>query len=154
MIPQALTNIGPYAGLWSDLKSMRHAIDRAMKADTKLTELDHSRLQALADFLRNELDPKPEGENEFLLLTSGEPRYSLDIDLRQIVKGLPIFEQWHRSSKMSFKDKKLKLFTALEDYLSKFSSYLFPNNPPQEEFKIFHAILTELLARTESTLVT
>jgi len=154
MIPQTLTNIGPYAGLWSDLKSMRHAIDRAMKPDTKLMELDKARLRTLADFLRNELDPKPLGDNEFLSLSSEEPRYSLDIDLRQIVKGLPIFEQWHRSSKMGFKEKTQKLFSALENYIKEFSNSLFENNPPQEEFKIIRAILTELLARTESTLVT
>lgn len=155
MIPQAIANTGPYAGLWSDLKSMRHALQRAMAAPAKgeLTELDRARLSALADFLKNELDPKPVEECEFLSLASAGPQYSLDVDLRQLVKGLKAFEEWHRAAKMSCRDKALKLIGALEGYLGKVSGNLFPNNPPAEEFKILDAILSELLSRTETALL-
>jgi hypothetical protein len=155
MIPQAITNTGPYAGLWSDLKSMRHALERATKAKTMsdIAELDRTRLEALAKFLRTELDPKPVGEYEFLSLTSNEPRYSLDVDLRQLLKALPEFEQWHRAGKLAFKEKTEKLIDALEDYIKKLTGNLFPKNPPGEEFKILHAVLSELLLRTETALL-
>lgn len=155
MIPQAIASTGPYAGLWSDLKSMRHALDRAMKASTRsdLAELDLSRLRSLVEFLRAELDPKAAGETEFLSLASTEPKYSLDIDLRQLLKGLDIFEQWHRAGKLAFKEKTIRLITSLEEYLDKVSCNLFPSNPPQEEFKILYTVLSELLLRTETALI-
>ena len=54
MIPQAISNVGPYADLWSYLKSMQHALNRAV-AGQNLMELDKERLSALARFLRGEL---------------------------------------------------------------------------------------------------
>jgi len=155
MIPQAIANTGPYAALWSELKSMRHALERAMKATARgdLAELDQARLRSLIDFLRAELDPKPTEQGEFLSLASAEPRYSLDVDLRQLLKGLPVFEQWHRAGKLGFKEKTLKLITALEEYLGKLLGNLFPSNPPEDEFKILHAVLSELLVRTETALL-
>src|SRR5258708_1562976 len=144
MIPQAITNTGPYAGLWSDLKSTRHALERVMKASTMsdLAELDRARLQSLADFLRNQLDPNQTGANEFLSLAKTEPRYSLDADLRQLVKGIAVFEQWHRSGKLGFNEKAQKLIAALDGYVQKLSDELFPDNPPEEDFKVVHAILS------------
>jgi hypothetical protein len=156
MIPQAIANTGPYASLWSDLKSMRHALERATAYPNKgeLTELDKARLHALSDFLKSELDPKPVEESEFLSLASAGPQYSLDVDLRQLVKNLSVFEEWHRSARMGYREKILKLIAALQDYLSKMSDNLFPKNPPVEEFKVLHAILSELLLRTETVLLT
>src|SRR5438132_1320984 len=117
MIPQAIANTGPYAGLWSELKSMRHALERAIKASTRsdLAELDEARLRSLVDFLRAELDPTGAGDIELLSLAAPDPKYSLDIDLRQLLKGLAIFEQWHRAGKLGFKEKTLRLITSLEE---------------------------------------
>jgi hypothetical protein len=127
-----------------------------MKASTRgdLGELDQARLHSLVLFLRTELDPKAAGETEFLSLASAEPKYSLDIDLRQLLKELPDFDQWHRAGKLGLKEKTLRLITCLEDYLNKVSGNLFPKNPPEDEFKILHAVLSELLLRTEITLLT
>src|SRR5437879_3320808 len=119
---------------------MQHALERAMKARARgdLAELDQARLRSLVDFLRAELDPKSAGESEFLSLAAAEPKYSLDIDLRQLLKELPVFEEWHRAGKLGFKEKTLRLITALEEYLEKLSGNLFPTNPPEDEFKILH----------------
>ena len=50
MIPQAIANVGPYADLWSHLKSMQHALLRANAAQNArdLSMLDKERLTALA----------------------------------------------------------------------------------------------------------
>lgn len=156
MIPQAIANTGPYAGLWSDLKSMRHALDRAMKANTRsdLCELDQARLRSLLEFFRAQLNPGAASENDAPSLDSAEAKYSLDIDLRQMLRDLPVFDQWHRSGKLGFKEKSLRLIASLEEYLDKVSNNLFPKNPPEDEFKILHSILSELLLRTEVTLLT
>ena len=50
MIPNAIASTGPYAGLWSHLKSIDHALRRVL-ADTKLTELAQDRLEALLELL-------------------------------------------------------------------------------------------------------
>jgi hypothetical protein len=135
---------------------MRHALERAIQSGGKgtLEELDRARLGSLATFLRSELDPKPVEGNEFLSLASAEPRYALDVDLRELLKGLDVFEQWHRAARMGFREKTLKLMAALEDYLAKAPPNLFPKNPPEEEFEILRAALSELLARTETALLT
>jgi len=127
-----------------------------MKASTRgdLGELDQARLRSLLDFLRTELDPKAARENDILSLASAEPKYSLDIDLRQLLKDLPDFDHWHRAGKLGFREKTLRLVTCLQEYLDKVSGNLFPRNPPEEEFKILHAVLSELLLRTEITLLT
>jgi hypothetical protein len=155
MIPQAIANTGPYAGLWSDLKSMRYALDRVLNAKTRseLTDLDGARLRALAALLRSELDTDA-GHSEFLSLAAPEPRYSLDFDLRKVLRDIKIFDDWHRASKLSFKEKTTRLITALDDYLPKLSGNLFPNDPPREEFAILDALLSELLRRTETELIT
>jgi hypothetical protein len=155
MIPQAIANTGPYAGLWSDLKSMRHAVDRVLNPKTRsdLTELDQARLRALAALLRTELDPDS-GHSEFLSLAAPEPRYSLDFDLRKVLRDTKIFEEWHRASKLGFREKTTRLIAALEDYLPKLSSNLFASEPPREEFAILDAVLSELLRRTETELIT
>jgi len=152
MIPQAIAKSGPYAALWSDLKSMRYALDRAMNADKTggLADLDRCRLRALANFLRSEFDP-PQPEDGFRSLALAEPRYSLDVDLQQMVKEIKEFKEWRHSSRLGAKEKVMKLVAALEDYQQGGTNNLFPK--PPEEFWILHAILSELLLRTEVELV-
>jgi hypothetical protein len=153
MIPQAIANIGPYAGLWTDLKSMHHALERALGPSPRggLTEFDRDRLRALADFLRNQFDSKISQDEEISLALDG-PRYSLDFDARQVLKSLKSFEQWHRSGKIGTKEKSKKLIDSLEEYLQGFSGSWFPT-PPQEEFRILRGFLSELLVRTETALL-
>jgi hypothetical protein len=61
MIPQAIANAGPYADLWSHIKSMQYALGRALKAKNggDLNSLDKERLTALARFFQGELSLKP-----------------------------------------------------------------------------------------------
>src|SRR6266404_5530015 len=152
MIPQAIAKSGPYAALWSDLKSMRYALERAMNPEKSggLADLDRCRLQALANFLRSEFDPPP-AEDGFRSLALAEPRYSLDVDLQQMVKEIKEFKDWRHTSRMGAKEKVMRLVAALEDYQKSGPSNLFPK--PPEELEILHAILSELLLRTEVELV-
>ncbi len=152
MIPQAVANAGPYAALWSDLKSMRYALERAMNVSElgSLAELDRCRLRALAGFLRSEFDPEPSADG-FRSLALSEPRFSLDVDLQQMVKDNQAFKDWRHASRMGAKEKIMKLVGALEDYQKRWSSNFFPK--PPEEFQVLHAILSELLRRTEVELV-
>src|SRR5947208_2936852 len=57
MIPNALAVTGPYAGLWSHLKSMDHALARALDSGnpSSLTALDKERLEALVQFFQRGL---------------------------------------------------------------------------------------------------
>jgi hypothetical protein len=130
---------------------MRYALERAMNANELggLAELDRCRLRALAGFLRSEFDPEP--ADGFRSLALSEPRFSLDVDLQQMVKDIKAFKDWRHTSRMGAKEKILKLVGAVEDYQKNRSSNFFPT--PPEEFHVLHAILSELLLRTEVELV-
>jgi len=159
MIPQAIANTGEYADLWSQLKSMSHALERAQAAKNlkDVAELDKARLRALCAFLRNELETtdvkSPITFQAFLISKPGEPRYTLDVDIREILNDLPSFKQWLKTQRLSFKDKAGRLITNLEEYTEKVAASLFPANPPKDEFAILHELLTKLLTQTEAALV-
>jgi hypothetical protein len=158
MIPQAIANVGPYADLWSHLKSIQHALGRALKAQTgrDLNGLDKERLDALARFFHSELSLKPSTEAfsfaGFGGQRSSEPTYSLDFDLQSMIKNLPEFDAWHAAAKLGFEKKWQKLILALETYIAGSGGSLLPNQPPREEFQILQRIISELLLRTESAL--
>ena len=48
MIPNAISNTGPYANFWSHLKSIDHTLERiiALSQTESITELDKDRLEA------------------------------------------------------------------------------------------------------------
>lgn len=158
MIPQAIANVGPYADLWSHLKSMQYALERALKAQTSkdLTSLDKERLNALARFLRCELSLKSSLDvfsfAGFGGQSSSEPTYSLDFDFQQMIKGLQSFEDWHSAQKLGFEKKWQKLVSALESYAQNLNGILLPNQPPREEFQILQKIISEVLLHAESAL--
>jgi hypothetical protein len=145
---QAAASTESYEALWSGLKSMRHALERAMKMDElgAAAELDGCRLRALAGFLRREFDP-PSAAEDSGALDLADPRFALNLDVRPIVKEVQAFQDWRRHSKMGAKEKMLRLIAALEDYEKSRPSNLFPR--PPEEFQVLHAVLSELLLRIE-----
>jgi len=79
MIPNALANTGPYADFWGHLKSIDHALERALNPDITspdhdreqtldadkttpgLTDLDRDRFKALILFFKSALTQKTEG---------------------------------------------------------------------------------------------
>ena len=160
MIPQAIANVGPYADLWSHLKSMQHALLRASTTQNPrdLSILDKERLNALARFLKNELSLKTTPEVFSFAGFGGqhasEPTYSLDTDLQLMIKSLKIFDEWHAAQKIGFEKKWQKLVSALESYAHNLGGSLLPNQPPREEFQILQKVVSELLLHAESALQT
>jgi len=160
MIPQAIASTGAYADLWSHLKSMTHALDRAQNAQSlkDIADLDKARLLALAEFLKKELEEKEVADvlssGAFLSCKSADFSYTLDADLGSILQELPSFKEWLKSQRLAFKEKSTRLEAALEDYVSKVNGTLFPQNPPKAEFTILHNLLSKLLLQTESALMT
>ncbi|HYG33784.1 MAG TPA: hypothetical protein VEC99_03310 [Clostridia bacterium] len=139
---------------------MQHALDRALMAGPgrNLTTLDRERLKALARFLRSELSHRTTPD-EFTFAGFGgqanvEPTYSLDIDLQQMLRALPAFEQWLATQKIGFEKKWQRLTVALESFADTSSGDLLPKQPPAEEFRLLQKIVSELLLHTESTLQT
>jgi hypothetical protein len=159
MIPQAIASCGPYADLWSHLKSMIHALERAktVKNTQELTLLDKERLGDVVTLLRTELLPQEEeGNLEFSSLATVspfDPAYTLGMDLRQFLKEIPEFERWNAAQKLGTDKKLQKLQSALEGYLQNVSANWI-NSPPNEEFSLLQTILSSVLTRTESALQT
>ena len=157
MIPNAVASTGPYAGLWSHLKSIDHALERtlAIADPRKLTELDRDRLQTLVEFLQGSLLPNPISPSDTgdLLLhcqTTG-PDYSGAIDLRQEIYDVPAFDEWSKSSKKSFEINVQRLIKAVEDVLNEGTpDQLFQQKEiPKKELGVLRAVLQSLLAKTE-----
>lgn len=157
MIPQAIASCGPYADLWSQLKSMLHALKRAKDAKNTrdLTPLDRERLTDISELLKTELLHRTgEGNVGFSSLATAspfDPTYTLGLDLRQFLKEIPEFEQWNASQKLGSDRKLQKLQSALDTYIGQLSSNLL-NTPPEEEFSILQTILSSILIHTESAL--
>jgi len=163
MIPNAVASTGPYAGLWSHLKSMDHALERALRITNtgKLTELDKDRLQALIEFLQGSLPTPPDSSEEaddlFFRRQTTEPDYSGAIDLQQEVHNVHAFEEWSKPSRKSFEINVRRLIKAIEEVLGESTSNtLLPGmrqkEIPRTEFEVLRAILQSLLAETETAL--
>jgi Fe-S-cluster formation regulator IscX/YfhJ len=160
MTPNALASTGPQADLWSHLKSMDHALVRALDSQSalSLTTLDKERLIALVSFLRNSLVHQTEEQlisMDSLITPDLEPNTVSYLDLRQRLKELPSFEAWENKAKMGFDKKVQKLVETTENYINKpASDSLFPKDAPQEELKVLRDLLSELLKNSESALHT
>lgn len=149
-----MTSKGPYAGLWSHLKSIDHTLERIIKIDNPLTltELDKDRLIALERFLKSGLEatdkPEKKHENFHNCLISSEPEYAFAIDLRNRINTISDFAGWQKSSKKGFDYKLHRLLSAIDKYLGE-TSTLFSKDEYKEEFKILHSIVHSLLLDAE-----
>jgi hypothetical protein len=155
MIPNAVASTGPYAGLWSHLKSIDHALGRTLaSADPrKLTELDRDRLQALVDFLQSSLltdsDPLNAPGGQFLPCQTLEPDYSRAIDLREELDRIPAFKEWSRPSRKPIENSIQRLIRAVEEVLvGGTPEQLFPEIR-KKELGVLRAVVQSLLAETE-----
>ncbi len=157
MIPNAVASTGPYAGLWSHLKSIDHALERALtRRGSRLTDLDRDRLLALMDLLQGgqpgEQDTPQVIKSLLPYSEIAEPSYGTTLDLRHRIVGIPKFQDWQKSSKKGTESKIARLAKALEDYLNRPRKDLFSQAVPAEEFEILRAVLQELLAEAEVAL--
>ena len=172
MIPNALANTGPYADFWGHLKSIDHALERALNPDITspnhsieqtlcaskttlgLTDLDRDRFKALTLFLGSALASKAEdGESQKSLSFAVDTHldYSATIDLRQKITAVKEFEEWQKASKKGFDFKLQRLIDSIENYLSK-ASGSFLTGVPSEEFEVLRAIVQSLLSEAEIAL--
>lgn len=157
MIPNAVASTGPYAGLWSHLKSINHALERALAAGNskELAELDSDRLHALSEFLDGGLSSAPGASGlstslvEYSNLT--EPDYNAAIDLRSRLGEVPQFDNWLKISKKGFDSKLQRLIASITAFLSPSSDFL-GRDVPREEFEILKAIVQSLLSEAETAL--
>jgi hypothetical protein len=158
MIPQAITSSGPYADLWSHLKSMIHALNRALEAKNTrdLSDLDRERLVDVSTLLKSELLQTGESRDPNLALISAaspfDPVDTLGVDLRQFIRHVPEFEQWNSSQKLGTDKKVQKLQSAVDHYIASLMGTWLPNDPPQEEFRILKSLLAAILVQTEAAL--
>lgn len=160
MIPNAIASTGPYAGLWSHLKSIDHALHRVLEdtAETELTGLDQDRLRALLELLeggKEQGSPASPSQANLVSMSvwspSSGPNYTAAIDLRQELKSIKEFDNWHKPSKMGFDDKLERLIQAVSGFLAQSPSKLF-KEPPREEFQIVRALVKSLLGNAEAEL--
>lgn len=160
MIPNAIASTGPYAGLWSHLKSIDHALHRVLNdtAETELTELDQDRLRALLELLeggKEQGSTASSSPTNLLSMSawspSSGPNYTAAIDLRQELKSIKEFEDWHKPSKIGFEVKLERLIQAVSNFLDQPASQLF-KEPPREELQIVHVLVKSLLRNAEAEL--
>lgn len=172
MIPNALANTGPYADFWGHLKSIDHALERAINTITNadyniertigvgettstLTDLDKDRLNAMVLFFKSALNPRSTDSAEsrtvpsFLVDTHLD--YSSTIDVRQKITAVREFEEWQKTAKKGIESKLQRLIDSVENYLNNASASFIPE-APKEEFEILQAIIQSLLSEAEIAL--
>ena len=158
MLPNSLASTGPYAGLWSHLKSMDYALERVLNSEEPHAQLDKERLSDLAEFLRHGLSrPRDAQGNSLNLLSFTQPSstdYGAAIDLRKVIEEVPQFKRWKQSAKKGFDEMLQRLIDAVEQQAKPSDRGLFPLSDPQrrEEFEILRAILQTLLTDTEAAM--
>ena len=159
MIPNALADTGPYAGLWGHLKSIDHALARALNetGSCRLTDLDKDRLQALLALLQDALgttdEAMPADADLLLRLEASRSDYSSALDLRGAIESNQAFEKWQKPSKKAFKTDLERLIKALEAHVNSTSDTLF-HKVPRAEFQVLRSIIQSLIANAELALQT
>ncbi len=152
MIPNSLSSTGPYAGLWSHLKSIDHALARVQNGE--ISDLDKERLGALIEILRGGLSATvtdaPETPNFLVLANEDQPDYRSAFELRSVLSSVGEFTAWKSKSKMPVDTKVQKLIDALHRVIGE--KRLFPHDLPQEELSVLQAISKSLLSDAESSL--
>jgi hypothetical protein len=158
MIPNAMTASGPYEELWSFLKSVDHAVQRALTCEGTLvlSQLDKERLLSFATFLERGLsqDARRSVPPTDLLpfLRSDEPSYSSSMDVRRQVASIPRFESWQKARHVGIDKKIQQLIHSTRQFVSSSHKELFAKDAPREEFEIVRDIVRTWLAQTETAL--
>lgn len=155
MIVDALSSVGSYADIWSHLKSMDHALERALAEPLPdLGSLDKERLQALSVFLRDSLEQGPADPavaiDSLLATASSGPSYSPDFDLQERIRSIPAFAKWQSSSRRGFQSKLERLLEAVDRFTGPEDAMLFGADLPREEFEVLRAILEVMLSEIQS----
>lgn len=152
MIPNSLSSTGPYAGLWSHLKSIDHALDRVQNGE--FSDLDKERLTALISILESGVTAKRDTSHEspslLVLADEDQPDYSSALNLREALAAVPEFANWLKKSKIGHDAKLQRLVAALQDVVN--AKELFAPDLPQEEFGILRIVLQSLLCEAEIAL--
>ncbi len=157
MLPNAITNTGPYAGFWSHLKSIDHVLERILNPDVsaeKLSELDRDRLKALVDFLKDGLlseSTTPDIHQDLLNhAISTKPEYSSALNLRAKVNEIEAFNNWKKKAKKGPDEIIQRLIQSTQDYLT--SPPLILTESQKEELWVIHAIIHTLVFETEAAM--
>lgn len=159
MIPNALANTGPYAGLWGHLKSIEHALVRTLDGAMtgSITELDKDRLLALRALLQDILymsrDTGLSVNDDLISPEASHSDYSLAFDFRAKIESNHEFDQWQKPSRKSFVDDLERLIKALDSFVSSTPRTLF-KNVPREEFRVLSSIVQSLVSDAELALQT
>lgn len=151
-IAEGLATRSSQADRWCHLKSMDHALSRALEQGTPVAPLDVDRLRALAELLSDETrETAVSGLDHMSSLLAGEtPRtgYLLTASLRRRLQDLPAFRDYSQKSHLGFAAKIDRLAKAIEQYLTAAPGQLF--SVPREEFEVLRAMLQVLLRDTHS----
>jgi hypothetical protein len=155
MIPNAVASTGPNAELWSHLKSLDHALERALSPSvSQLTELDRDRLEAVVGFLSSSLTQVSAVASPSLSnlshATLSDENYLAMLDVRQKILSSAAFENWQRASKKGPDVKLQRLLKATEAFLA--TGELFKRSVPREEFEVIRSIINALLSDVETAL--
>ncbi len=149
MIPNALISTGPYADLWSHIKSIDHALERVLSAGPgfKLTDLDKDRLQVLASHLRSDL-PR---ESFIDIYDLSDVLTGSEFNIKHYLRDSHELKEWRKPSKIGFDEKISLLSTAITEYINQEGNLI--DHVPHEEFHILRAALAILIIEAESALI-
>jgi hypothetical protein len=158
MLPNAITSQGPYAGVWSELKSIDHALGRALDKTRSLplSNLDLDRLVALSAMLS---EPYSEASIDSpptrLAIPHHDParQSPAPLDLRPHLEGHEAFQAWRRSTRKAQEQLVERLLGAINTVIRQSrGDKLLAAEIPTKEFAVLREVVRDMLAATEASL--
>lgn len=145
MIHSVVSNTGPYAHLWSNLKSFEYSLERAeSKNRNQITKLDEERLEALIEFFEDVVSTQSTISVTNLSSWSSQHKYTWAIDFRSIIKTA-LFDP-NKPTENKFSDKKVRqLVKPIKEFLQEKNGELFSLEPQP----LLKKTLKNLLTNTE-----
>ena len=148
MLPNSLSSLNAYTGLWSHLTSMDHTLDRVIRRKGEVTELDQEILKntktLLMSFVSESEDKTTQDlVNDLVLGDQSEIQFG-EFDILELLKGTEFPATTKRF------DQKVKTFAnAIDNFLV--NKGLFVDKVPVE-FESIQKLIQILLAETEHSM--
>ena len=145
VLPNSLSSLNAYAGLWSHLKSIYHTLDKVISQREEITELDKELLENTRSLLLGlATESEHVSTNDFVndLVTGDQKDMQIGVfDVRDLVEGIDI-----PSTPKAF-DKRIKsLANSIGEFLKE--NALFAGKVPKD-LKAVQDLVRVLLAETE-----
>lgn len=152
-----LTDVRATAHLWNLLKSIDHAINRALELHPpqRLAPLDKDRLSILAEILRDSIHRQSTkdspNETDFSIPDPQPWQATSKLDLIGAGRRAHKFETWLEGSKIGPEKKLQRLSDRLNRFVADLPAMIYPKDLPREELEVLSALIRQCLIEARAS---